>query len=73
MDVKGHGGAGMAKLGLDIFNVLSLLDQKAGVGVAEVMEPDLSQRDVISPQITSFAMAIVKIENPEIGTPTPLV
>jgi hypothetical protein len=30
----------MAKLGLEVVNVLPRLDQKAGVGVAEVMKPE---------------------------------
>ena len=48
INVEGYGGAGMAKLGLDVFNILPRFDQKTGAGVAEVMNQTLINRLSIS-------------------------
>ena len=38
IDIKGDGGTGVSKLGLDVFDVFPVLKAKAGVGMAEVVK-----------------------------------
>ena len=40
VDVQGDGGVGVAQLGLDVLDVLPILESETGVSVPEVMEPD---------------------------------
>ena len=40
IDVQGDSGAGMPKLGLDVFDVFPVLHPEAGVGMSEIMKPD---------------------------------